>query len=349
MSDKYAYLKKVFDKLHQCKYYESDFSTSDVEIAIRELNAICQTLPMLIPDTQRDIMRLLNAAQSRHLQEILKYKADGEEKFHNLLKEYQNYLQRQSVVPEFVFSNSPAGSTNSEYLNTSEDRETSFSMVGDQKRRDHHRPKIELSDLNTPEKIAEYFRDLYHREWTIAFKALKGMGQIRNEEEIIRRLGKMLEMAYELCREEARKHRGKITEALVYPLGLPAIANARVNHTTEQKLQPRVHQIQQETGLYAVPAVQEIFWYTHGGAFAETGWDKSKEIINYVESCVRICWLFSIQDPPMKLVWPEEGFKINDNMKEHSKHGKIVHFTVWPILQLYENGPLLSKGVVEPF
>lgn len=52
MSDKYEYLKKVIDKLHFGKYYESDFSNTDVEIAMRELKAICQSLPLLSPDVQ---------------------------------------------------------------------------------------------------------------------------------------------------------------------------------------------------------------------------------------------------------------------------------------------------------
>ena len=43
-------------------------------------------------------MKLLHAAQSRHLKEVLKYKADGEEKFHNLLKEYHNFLHRQTIL-----------------------------------------------------------------------------------------------------------------------------------------------------------------------------------------------------------------------------------------------------------
>lgn len=52
MSDKYTSLKKVFDKLHHGKYYESDFSSSDVDTAIQELKTICQVLPILSIDTQ---------------------------------------------------------------------------------------------------------------------------------------------------------------------------------------------------------------------------------------------------------------------------------------------------------
>lgn len=81
----------------------------------------------------------------------------------------------------------------------------------------------------------------------------------------------------------------------------------------------------------------------------ETGWDKSKEIMTYVESCVRLCWLLSIQDPPMKLLWPEEGSEINEHVNVYTKHGKRVRYTVWPALYLHENGALLSKGVVQPY
>ena len=52
MSDKYAYLQKIFDKLHHGKYYESDFTSTEVDIAIRELKSMCQSLPLLSPDTQ---------------------------------------------------------------------------------------------------------------------------------------------------------------------------------------------------------------------------------------------------------------------------------------------------------
>lgn len=37
-----------------------------------------------------------------------------------------------------------------------------------------------------------------------------------------------------------------------------SIPKAHVDPETDRKLQPEVHRIQQETGVYAVPAVQEV-------------------------------------------------------------------------------------------
>nr|XP_022327071.1 uncharacterized protein LOC111126607 [Crassostrea virginica]XP_022327072.1 uncharacterized protein LOC111126607 [Crassostrea virginica] len=356
MSDKYAYLQKIFDKLHHGKYYESDFTSTEVDIAIRELKSMCQSLPLLSPDTQTDIMKLLHAAQSRHLKEVLKYKADGEEKFHNLLKEYHNFLHRQTIpsIPH------PEDPSHSDQIHSSEnnDQSVSFSTIGEEFWRDNTSSPVESIAPIHPDKLAEDYRDLYHGPWSAAYRALKRTGLIAMEEEIIKKLSTMLHLVYELCRDEARKHRVKIMETLVYPLGLDATVDedgrshfhtAHVNHEIEQKLQSNVHRVQQETGVYAIPAIQEIFWQKHGGGFMETGWDKSKEIMSYIENCVRLCWLFSIQDPPMKLLWPEEGSDFHEHYKVYSKHGKKVHFTVWPALYLNENGPLLSKGIVQPY
>lgn len=79
----------------------------------------------------------------------------------------------------------------------------------------------------------------------------------------------------------------------------------------------------------------------------EIGWDKLKEIMVYVESCVWLCWLFFIQDLFMKLLWFEEGLEINEYVKVYIKYGKRVYYIVWLVLYLYENGVLLLKGVVQ--
>lgn len=67
---------------------------------IHIVTELCHHVNFHIYDLQTDIMKLLEAAQSRHLREVLKYKADGEEKFHNLLKEYNHFLQRQTFLPD---------------------------------------------------------------------------------------------------------------------------------------------------------------------------------------------------------------------------------------------------------
>ena len=71
MSDKYAYLQKIFDKLHHGKYYESDFTSTEVDIAIRELKSMCQSLSLLSPDTQ---VRKFGLIQNAHKCVFIKFK-----------------------------------------------------------------------------------------------------------------------------------------------------------------------------------------------------------------------------------------------------------------------------------
>lgn len=67
-----------------------------------------------------------------------------------------------------------------------------------------------------------------------------------------------------------------------------------------------------------------------------------------INKCVQYCWLMCIQDPPMCLVDFGRGLDFNNNeMRSFTKSGKFVDFVVWPALYLHENGPLLSKAVVQ--
>lgn len=67
-----------------------------------------------------------------------------------------------------------------------------------------------------------------------------------------------------------------------------------------------------------------------------------------INKCVQYCWLMCIQDPPMCLVDFGRGLEFNSNeMRSFTKSGKFVDFVVWPALYLHEDGPLLSKAVVQ--
>ncbi|CAG2195813.1 unnamed protein product [Mytilus edulis] len=71
----------------------------------------------------------------------------------------------------------------------------------------------------------------------------------------------------------------------------------------------------------------------------------------YFETCLKICWQFVIQDPPLFLDFrPLKGEQLNkDNHKEYTKSGSVIRYVVWPALYLHKDkGALLAKGVVQP-
>ena len=69
----------------------------------------------------------------------------------------------------------------------------------------------------------------------------------------------------------------------------------------------------------------------------------------YVDVCVEVLWLMSVQNPPMALEWPEPGSKFdNEKYKEYCKKGKIVKLAVWPAVFLTDKGSLMNKGYAMP-
>ncbi|XP_048772663.2 uncharacterized protein LOC125678324 [Ostrea edulis] len=371
MADRYRHLKKVIECIDRREYYEQNFSDSDVETAKRELSAICQAVPAISSDMQRDLIKFLDLVGSRKIQEISKYKQqyDYLSRYNAVITEYEKHTKPNLSASDVHGSHKATptrpndeydGSSKSVPLKTSESNEmtiknmeiselkTRLSKVAGEKLRDNNPSIADLSDMNRPTKLAEHFKELYDNEWTSAYEALQSKSGMKSEEEIIKKLGKMLKMAYTFCRNQGRTHRNKIQETLVHPAGIHVTLNANVEPNVEKLLRPRVRQIQRETGVYAIPAIQEIFRNQHEDEIKKNEWNDSKEIMTYLENCVRICWLFAIQDPPMELLWPKEQSKVDDHLTEFTKRGNVISFVVWPSLYLHANGPLMCKGVVQP-
>lgn len=47
----------------------------------------------------------------------------------------------------------------------------------------------------SPDKIAESYKELYHNEWSAAYKALQKTGMIVMEEEIVKKLSTILHVS----------------------------------------------------------------------------------------------------------------------------------------------------------
>jgi hypothetical protein len=72
------------------------------------------------------------------------------------------------------------------------------------------------------------------------------------------------------------------------------------------------------------------------------------ELKPFIKKCVFLGWMMVVQSPPMCLTTCKEGGRFDKNtFKEFTKSGPTVDFVVLPALYLYENGPLIGKGVAE--
>ena len=69
----------------------------------------------------------------------------------------------------------------------------------------------------------------------------------------------------------------------------------------------------------------------------------------FFEKCFTLCWKMIVQNPRMILVeGPSRGKTYDRNiLREFTRNGSKVVFTVWSALYLHEDGPLLATGAVK--
>ncbi|WAR09281.1 hypothetical protein MAR_019239, partial [Mya arenaria] len=67
-----------------------------------------------------------------------------------------------------------------------------------------------------------------------------------------------------------------------------------------------------------------------------------KNTERFYRSCVELCWLMSVQDPPVVFDTPKTGGKFDsDRYRTYTKTGKHLDYVVWPPMLLHAGGPLL--------
>ena len=67
--------------------------------------------------------------------------------------------------------------------------------------------------------------------------------------------------------------------------------------------------------------------------------------VSYIDRCVEVTWLMSVQNPPMHLEFCNPGERAPRIFKPFTKNGKYVQNCVWPALFLNRNGTLMEKGI----
>lgn len=72
--------------------------------------------------------------------------------------------------------------------------------------------------------------------------------------------------------------------------------------------------------------------------------------VHFAERCVELCWFMQTTQPPIHLSAhiPDDGMMDADIFKAYMKSGTEIDYIVWPVMHLYENGPVLNKGIAQP-
>lgn len=83
----------------------------------------------------------------------------------------------------------------------------------------------------------------------------------------------------------------------------------------------------------------------------DMGLGHCKLVLQYAKKCIKLCWAMQEHQPPLFLDF-SRGRKLNsafdtDHFRSYTKSGEYIGYVVLAPLFLYENGPLLAKGVAQ--
>nr|XP_022326866.1 uncharacterized protein LOC111126475 isoform X2 [Crassostrea virginica] len=205
----------------------------------------------------------------------------------------------------------------------------------------------DLSDQNRPSKLAEKFSELYDNEWTDATEELKRAikHKEKSEEEldiiIIRYLYNFTKTAYNYCKSKSEDQLKAVKEAvsLDISMGMPVELERKCQEFIRANSELTLHEVikKQEDILTRVDTVGELNVGTEE-------LKKCKHVQKFFRTCIQLCWMMNIQDPRVHMVTKGDSTQM---YRAYTRSGDVIDYVVWPSLLLYEDGPLLYKGVAQ--
>lgn len=194
----------------------------------------------------------------------------------------------------------------------------------------------DLSDMNRPTILAEKFSTLYDDQWTDAFDAVSGYPGFEEEVKIIKILLEIVQDCFKLCREEAYKQLQQVLAA--YNTTVEAAPRELIKMTKDTR--------KKHASVY-LPALKQTVFNSSSAKYGNIIQDEAVQA--YVNRCTELCWLMSVQDPPMALysgVAPDYKYD-KTKYREYMKSGDYVDYIVWPCVLIQDGGNLMSKGVAQ--
>ncbi|CAC5395693.1 unnamed protein product [Mytilus coruscus] len=197
-----------------------------------------------------------------------------------------------------------------------------------------------FSDPIRSSKIAGKLQDLYEVEYaeSLAFGLEKGCDESTSEEFLLQ----ILNEAYDEYRTQACVQINAITQALHPTVGIDDINTSLPSDVVKPLIEYR-----RKNALQYLPRLIKSFVETLPNKINISNAQLSV-CTSFIEKSMECCWLMCITEPPMflKFEWNKSEQIALDELEVEGGDGKYVDSMRWPTLYLYENGPLMNKGVV---
>ncbi|KAL3879708.1 hypothetical protein ACJMK2_031995 [Sinanodonta woodiana] len=200
----------------------------------------------------------------------------------------------------------------------------------------------DLSDHNRPDKIAEQFSELYDNQWTDCYIVLDRL--TKSERETVETLLTILKTVYDISLNRSQMIMSDARKALVAFAG---ISDEESEKALDSLIQETLHKMKYYRTKHFKAVPKDIAKEINVKLVATIGEQEVTACSEYIEACVRICWLMCIKDPPMYIFCEKEDVFNKNHFMEYTEKGHKVSYVVWPALYLYKNGPLMRKGVAQ--
>lgn len=217
----------------------------------------------------------------------------------------------------------------------------------------------DLSDQNRPSKLAEKFSELYDNEWTDATEELKERKKKeksteKSEEEmeitVIKLFYEITKDIYKRCKKTSEKQLEEVKTAVCLD------ENSEVHQKMTVELERKCREFIRTHGevrlrqiIEKLPdeVLQEIENAEANELKISCDILKScKRVMDFIKSCIRLCWYMNIQEPPVYMVTDVDPNSLH-MFRAYTRSGDVIDYVVWPSLLLKEDGPLLYKGVAQ--
>ncbi|XP_045203599.2 uncharacterized protein LOC123556730 [Mercenaria mercenaria] len=218
---------------------------------------------------------------------------------------------------------------------------TRLSRLMGKKLADNNPDIADLSDKNRPTKLAERYAELYDNEWTDAFEVFNEY--FEKEQKSIEMLLVVLKHIKDHCDKMALDQADKLKAAIV----------VRTDKDCPEYVNKQLKDLRRMTAEVTMPEIYQSYTKEvknlRSNKMAQLLSDE--QVRPFVKGCVELCWLMTVQDPPIVFgPEPQAGDVFDTSVYKHyTKTGASIEFLVWPTLHLHEGGAMLSKGVAQGY
>ena len=208
-----------------------------------------------------------------------------------------------------------------------------------------------LTDLSDPDralKVAEKYSALYDDEWTDALEELQENSSTINP--AIDQLKNILLESYDICKKSKSSNLlNSVHHMLEQNRVNPSSIGGFVTEWSEW-----LDSIEDtNSGTASAPREKEtkatLVQKLSKKLNTQMNAKPDSKLASYIEKSLEICLGMVNLNPPLVFNFPEKNSAIDTNSYGvFTNSGTDVDFVVWPALLLHDDGPVLTKGVVQP-